>query len=770
MDQVVRKLLLERVRASALGDEAVALIVAACAEGERGAIDAAPEPIWLRSIAVEGFRGIGPSATLALEPRPGLTLVVGRNGSGKSSFAEGLELLTTGTLKRWAKRPKAWTQAWQCLHYDGPTRISATFLRSGTDEPLALTQTWDRGAAHDAPTSRRAASAWDAALTSFRPFLSYAELATMFDTLTSLYDALSPVLGLGDVDDLLAALGRERLAMAKRAAESKDAARGLADALDDTDARQLALAAALRAPKRNLDAIAELAKPRAGRVDAGASATALRRLTALAAPEPQAVADAFADLRAATAIHAETAATDAARASQLADLLRAALRLRDHGRPADDCPVCGAADALDAAWERHASEAAEALDEQAAALRNATRSLAACRATLAGLFDATARDAGALAAAAGLENAAVDLDGVLEDEAAALAAAAALARLRERASDELDRRDSAWQERAAATAVWLEDARAVAGQAASLRAHKAAETWLKTVADELRAERFSPIADQAIANWRQLRQGSNVELHDIALRRQGRGGRADFDVRADGEPANALGVMSQGELLALSVSVFLPRAALDESPFRFAVIDDPVQAMDPAKVDGLARVLHAAAATRQLIVFTHDDRLPEAVRRLHLAASVLQVDRRARSSVAIRVSPSAVRRHLDDAKRVAANGDMPLDVRARIVPTLCRTAVEARCAELVRERAARTGVGVDDVERRLRGARTLRQALALALFDDVERVRDLGQMLNGAELSLVKLLNGGAHGGIAGDESVRRLPAQAIELVHGLAA
>jgi hypothetical protein len=30
-----------------------------------------------------------------------------------------------------------------------------------------------------------------------------------------------------------------------------------------------------------------------------------------------------------------------------------------------------------------------------------------------------------------------------------------------------------------------------------------------------------------------------------------------------------------------------PRARLPASPFRFLVIDDPVQAMDPAKVDGL---------------------------------------------------------------------------------------------------------------------------------------------------------------------------------------
>ncbi len=66
------------------------------------------------------------------------------------------------------------------------------------------------------------------------------------------------------------------------------------------------------------------------------------------------------------------------------------------------------------------------------------------------------------------------------------------------------------------------------------------------------------------------------------------------------------------------------RATMGE-PFRFVVVDDPVQSMDPAKVDGLARVLEDAAKTRQVVVFTHDDRLPEAVRRLGIDARILEV-------------------------------------------------------------------------------------------------------------------------------------------------
>ena len=69
------------------------------------------------------------------------------------------------------------------------------------------------------------------------------------------------------------------------------------------------------------------------------------------------------------------------------------------------------------------------------------------------------------------------------------------------------------------------------------------------------------------------------------------------------------------------------------APFRFIVIDDPVQSMDPARVDGLARVLESAARSRQVVVFTHDDRLASAVHRLDIEAMMMEVTRRERSVV-----------------------------------------------------------------------------------------------------------------------------------------
>ena len=212
MDAILRTLLLERLATSELEPEARRVIEVACDAGEAPSDRSAP-PVWLRSVTVEGFRGIGAPATLTLEPSPGLTVVVGRNGSGKSSFAEGLELLMTGRLKRWEKRPKAWTETWQCLHHEGPTRISADLVLEGSSRTVSLEQEWAHGVPFDDATGRAPAAAtlaehgWERDLPSFRPFLSYAELATMFDTLSSLYEALTPVLGLADIDELAAQLG-----------------------------------------------------------------------------------------------------------------------------------------------------------------------------------------------------------------------------------------------------------------------------------------------------------------------------------------------------------------------------------------------------------------------------------------------------------------------------------------------------------------------------------------------------------------------------------
>jgi hypothetical protein len=122
MDDVLLGIVLRRLEHFPLAEQATDLLLAALESDESlsaqlagqaqpysgaSAVTSPPHPAgaYLQSLTVSGFRGIGQAATLAVAPSPGLTLVVGRNGSGKSSFAEALEVLLTGNLRRWEKLP-----------------------------------------------------------------------------------------------------------------------------------------------------------------------------------------------------------------------------------------------------------------------------------------------------------------------------------------------------------------------------------------------------------------------------------------------------------------------------------------------------------------------------------------------------------------------------------------------------------------------------------------------------------------------------------------
>ena len=115
------------------------------------------------------------------------------------------------------------------------------------------------------------------------------------------------------------------------------------------------------------------------------------------------------------------------------------------------------------------------------------------------------------------------------------------------------------------------------------------------------------------------------------------------------------------------------------------MIDDPVQSMDPAKVEGLARLLPGSATDRQVVVFTHDDRLPEAIRRLQLPAVIWEVTRREGSVVELTKNDDPVSRYVDDARALAQHRpSYPRDARAVVVAGFCRSALEAACHQVIR--------------------------------------------------------------------------------------
>jgi hypothetical protein len=332
--------------------------------------------------------------------------------------------------------------------------------------------------------------------------------------------------------------------------------------------------------------------------------------------------------------------------------------------------------------------------------------------------------------------------------------AAELRSLSAEANAKHSEREDAWAPVAAAVSSWCASAEEAQDGLAPVASIKAAETWLKSATDEIRNERLAPLAKQAKSIWAMLRQESNVDLGAIRLAGSSTQRHVELDVSVDGAPGSALGVMSQGEVNALALAVFLPRARLPASPFRFLVIDDPVQAMDPAKVDGLARVLDKAASDRQVIVFTHDNRLAQAVRDLRLPATVLQVTRRSGSAVEVRECLDPVQQALRDAGALAADSSVPPEVAARVVPGLCRTAVEAAFTEAVWRRQLREGRGHAEVEALLEEAVRLTLLAALAIAGDSGRGADVLPRLNSWGRSFAdtyQALNRGAHGAHTGD-------------------
>ena len=60
------------------------------------------DPLYLGAIRLSNFRSFGPDAHVPLSPGPGITVVVGANGLGKTSLIEAVEWALTGTVRRLA--------------------------------------------------------------------------------------------------------------------------------------------------------------------------------------------------------------------------------------------------------------------------------------------------------------------------------------------------------------------------------------------------------------------------------------------------------------------------------------------------------------------------------------------------------------------------------------------------------------------------------------------------------------------------------------------
>ncbi|MCY9787486.1 AAA family ATPase [Nocardiopsis sp. EMB25] len=664
LDELARSGLPAEVRswvtAALWGDEALTALL----NGERmpdAAQGATPGPdtspggpvrrAYLTGIRVQGFRGIGRPAELTFPPGPGLTVIVGRNGSGKSSFAEAAEAALTGRNPRWDAMPTGWRDGWRNLHYDERTEATVDLHIAGDDGPTRVNRRWTgesvrsaRGeVVHpDGETSPLRTLAWGEHLVRYRPFLSYDELGrTVTGRAAELYDTLTALLGLTGLADAERRLARVCDGLAKRRDRPSRELRFLLEALQSTDDPRAARAVQLlTASHLDLEALRSIA------ADDGpndpALHTVLRRLRRLSVPERVVISDVVNELRGAAMELAMAAGTKGDHAHGVVRLLEQALEHHQRHPTETTCPTCSTQGALGADWVRRANAQLRALRSQAASASAAYERADAARDQARFLLAPAPSwlpPESELGQVWALWESGADITDLgelaehVETVGRKLRAAAVTAR--RDATERLEDPTGGWAPLAEQLSGWLDDAQEAIAAREALAPAEAALNWLSEQARELRSQQLGPVATQAEQVWFRLRQERHIDLQGMRLIGRGARRRVEVDVSVDGveDQTSAPGLLSQGEFQALALSICLPRALVDGNPFGFLVLDDPVQAMDTETVEGLASVLSEVGRHRQLIVFTHDTRLSDALRRLGLPATIRTINRDAMSNV-----------------------------------------------------------------------------------------------------------------------------------------
>lgn len=692
----------------------------------------------LLRVTISGYQGVSADHALEidLDPTPGITVLHGPNGSGKTSIADAIETalhgqprqgLTPGTG---GKLP-----LWDREHTGRDAKIASVELTLGSGhERLRLSCRLDP---EGQVTGREveltneqgthsvdlASTTWRSALAGHRPVFGYAAVERQVQMAKDLQEFLEPLLAFGGCFDTLKQevdqRGSSATAAHKRWTDARVAAISAVKRVDDERSRPgLPNAPAITWPDVSDDPDAWLSNHRL--MDEG-------QAVAEVTPEHQdrLAESATATLDALSELASVGDSLHARLAGPLRDLHDAARQLSDSGAT---CPVCAAQetgwltalhDSLDGLVDARNRE--DRFQGATARVREETRTtlvevLAVLQQVAKGSPEAAVRDEVATAAAALTE--ATEADGVRGTSAVRAAVRLLCTALTSPswasaaawAVDDSDHQRQWLRERRLAVEGFVITWRNVRNEAAAASEWTAATSCLNDLQKQLRDTRSENLKVLTGSALDRLLADVGIRVTTLSVQ----GTKADFKIEDSQGGSLRLSMLSAGQRNALLLAPLL--AVSRDGPFGFLVLDDPVHAFDQIRVDRLAHILEELARDRRVLVLTHDERLKE-----HLMARVLSCDVRAvqRDPVTGRVSvdaTSAMWKVLVDDARAALHLSNPQPGGTTVKPTdllrgLCRMAVDNALRQFVTANAVKHGRDPGPDLRDLDGEKTTAQRL-----------------------------------------------------------
>ncbi len=569
-----------------------------------------------------------------------------------------------------------------------------------------------------------------------------------------MYKSVAAVLGLQGIIDAQQNLLAQEKDLKQVDTAAKEELAGLRtelSALDDSRAREVVKVLNERSPSTSrLRALLET-----HRLPEGTDHARLRALANLHGPDTQRTATVLADLRSAVKESATVSGTSADTALKRSDLLARVVELHRSIPEDHDCPVCGTGDQLTDAWvidcEQQIRELRREGEHVKEVQRKVTESVQAAHRLIedppAWLPEQVTPAWEAWLNCRSHQQPESLIEAI---EASAAPLRDACDPIRAAAAAELSVANEQWSNATSRVRTWVCKAEKATKCRQELKQLQEARAWLKEVHNELRTDRLRPLEKGVKRNWQKLCMDSSVELAAVALTGEGTRRKLALDLAVDGRETTALGVVSQGELNALALSLFLPRATTDESPFRFIVLDDPVQSMDPVKIVKLAQILAEVAENRQVVVFTHDHRLVDSLRFQGLPVTEVRVERGRESAVLTKKRSAPATQAVNEAKALIKDANVSSYVAKTVLPGVCRSALEAAFYDLAYQALSRRGKEWKWIEEQTSKTRELKQLAGLALSEEGRlRDEDIPQSIREAfgeeALQIIDDCNHGSH-------------------------